>query len=270
MKKTLRIICYVLVVFICNLPLLATIATSLKTPAQISASPPLLFFKPTLANYAEVLTSPSLHFGTYLRNSFGLALLGTLFSILLALPAAYGMVRHGVGKKFLLPFVTNLRTFPLIIFAIPFYFMFQSVGLLDTVLGLAILSCLINLPLALVVLLSFFQDLPIELEEAAFVDGASTFQTMRMIILPLATTVLASVSVLSFIYAWNEFLFGLILTTKVATPVTVGATFFITSFGIRWGQTAAAITLSILPPMFIGVLSFRYLTKALLSGAIKG
>lgn len=117
MKKTLRIICYVLVVFICNLPLLATIATSLKTPAQISASPPLLFFKPTLANYAEVLTSPSLHFGTYLRNSFGLALLGTLFSILLALPAAYGMVRHGSllsfplylqGKGFFSPLFAGL------------------------------------------------------------------------------------------------------------------------------------------------------------------
>jgi len=270
MKKILRIILYIFVVGITNLPLLATIATSLKTPAQISSSPPLLFFVPTLRNYREILLSPTLHFAIYLRNSFGLALLGTLFAIVLTIPAAYGMVRYGIGKKFLLPFVTNLRTFPLIIFAIPFYFMFQLVGLLDTVFGLALLACLINLPLSLVVLVSFFQDLPIELEEAAFVDGASTFQTMRMIILPLATTVLASISVLSFIYAWNEFLFGLILTTKNATPVTVGATFFITSFSIKWGETAAAISLSVLPPVIIGILSFRYLTKALLAGAIKG
>ncbi|OQY30944.1 MAG: hypothetical protein B6241_15060 [Spirochaetaceae bacterium 4572_59] len=112
MKKTLRILLYILVVLIINFPFLATIMISLKTPSQISASPQPLVFIPTLKNYIDVLTSSSLKFGHYLSNSFFLALLGTVFAIILALPAAYGIVRNGVGKRILLPFIINLRSFP--------------------------------------------------------------------------------------------------------------------------------------------------------------
>ena len=268
--KSVRWLVFILVVMVFNLPLFTTLLTALKTPAQISSSPPVWIFKPTLENFVAVLDNPALRFGRYLMNSFVLSALGTLFAVALTLPAAHAVVRHRIGRRLLVPFVTNLRTIPLIIFAIPFYFMYQMTGLLDTRLGLAIIACLINLPLAMVVFVGFFQDLPVELEEAAYVDGATTWQTIRLVILPLSTTVLASVAVLSFIYAWNEFLFGLILTTRNALPVTVGSTFFVTSFGVRWGQTAAAITLSVLPPICVGLVSFRFLTRALLAGAIKG
>ncbi len=270
MKRFFRVVLYVVVVVLFNIPFVATVLTSLKTTAQISASPPLLFFSPTLQNFVDILTSPKLDFLKYLSNSFFLSILGTFLAIILALPAAYAMVRNNVGKSFLLPFVTNLRSVPLIIFAIPFYFMFQTVGLFDSTIGLAAIACLINLPLSLIIFVGFFQDLPIELEEAAFIDGANVRQVMLKIVLPLSATILVSVAILSFIYSWNEFLFGLILTTRKATPVTVGATFFITSYGVQWGKTAAAITLSVLPPVMIGVFSFRFLIRALLAGAVKG
>ena len=257
-------------VIIFNLPLLATVLTALKTPAQISASPPVWLFAPTLDNFRAVLENPSLRFTRYLVNSFALSLTGTFIALVLTLPAAYTVVRHRIGHRILLPFAANLRTIPLIIFAIPFYFMYQVSGLLDTRFGLALIAALINLPLSMMIFVGFFQDLPVELEEAAYVDGATTWQTIRAVILPLSTTVTASAAVLSFIYSWNEFLFGLILTTRRAVPVTVGSTFFITSFGVRWGETAAAICLSVIPPLIVGIISFRFLTRALLAGAVKG
>ena len=88
--------------------------------------------------------------------------------------------------------------------------------------------------------------------------------------LPLARPVLVAVAILSFIYSWNEFLFGLILSTRNAVPVTVGATFFITSWGVKWGATAAAMMLSVLPPLLLGLVSYRYLGRAMLAGAVKG
>jgi multiple sugar transport system permease protein len=133
-----------------------------------------------------------------------------------------------------------------------------------------LISCIINLPLALILLVGFLQDLPQEIEEAARVDGASTFAVLRHIVLPLARPVLVAVAILSFIYSWNEFLFGLILSTRNAVPVTVGATFFITSWGVKWGATAAAMMLSVLPPLLLGLVSYRYLGRAMLAGAVKG
>ncbi|MCG8479980.1 MAG: carbohydrate ABC transporter permease [Spirochaetales bacterium] len=270
MKHIVRWVVLVAAVALFNLPLAATVSTAFKTPAQISSSPPVWIFRPTLENFVALMNNRTLSFGRYLFNSTALALMGTVFAVALTLPAAYTVVRRGMGRRFLVPFVTNLRTIPLIIFAIPFYFMFQRTGLLDTRLGLGLIACLINLPLAMVVFVGFFQDIPIEMEEAAYVDGATTGQMLRYIVLPLSTTVVASVALLSFIYAWNEFLFGLILTTRAALPVTVGSTFFITSFGVRWGETAAAITLSVVPPIAVGLLSFRFLARSLLAGAVKG
>lgn len=265
-----RWLLFVVVVVVFNFPLLSTVATSLKTTPDISAFPPKLLFTPTVEHYVTVFTSRSVDIERFLFNSIVIASVGTLLTIVITLPGAYAIVRYKRGLRLLFPFVTNLRTIPLIIFAIPFYLMYQVLGLLDTRAGLAIIAALINLPLALVVLVGFVQDFPLDIEEAARVDGASTLGVLWHVVLPLSRPVIASVAVLSFIYAWNEFLFGLILTTKSATPVTVGATFFVTSYGIRWGPIAAAITLSVLPPLILGVVSYRYFTKGLIAGAIKG
>ena len=268
--KVFRWIVFGLVVLIFNFPLLATLLTSLKTTADISRSPPVWLFSPTLEHYTAILTSSTLEFPRFLANSVVIALAGTFLAVAVTLPAAYGVVRFGLGRRTLLPLVTNLRAVPLIIFAIPFYLMFQTFGLLDTRLGLALIACLVNLPLALLLFVGFIQDFPVEIDEAARIDGATTFGVFRHMILPLSRTVTAAVAILSFIYAWNEFLFGLILTTRNATPVTVGATFFVTSYGVQWGETAAAMVLSVLPPALLGVLCYRYLARALVAGAVKG
>ena len=258
-----------LVVLLFNFPIIATLATSLKTTADINAAPPVWLFAPTLDHYGQVLAGERLDFLALLTNSTVIALGGTVLAILLSLPAAYAMVRLRVGRS-MLPVITNIRAVPLIILAIPFFLMYQFLGLLDTRLGMALIATIINLPLAIIIFVGFVQDIPSELDEAARVEGATTLQVVWHIIVPLSRPVVTAVAILSFVYAWNEFLFGLILTTRDAMPVTVGSTFFITSYGVLWGATAAAMMLSILPPLVLGLFSYRWLGKALLAGALKG
>lgn len=266
----LRWVVFAVAAFVLNFPILATILTSFKTTADINTSPPVWIFTPTLENYAEVLFVGNTNFPHYILNSILIASGGTLLAMALSFPAAYAIVRYEVGKSWLLPIVTNIRALPLIIYAIPIYLMFQYVGLLDTRFGLALIAAVISLPVALVLFVGFIQDIPDELDAAAKIDGAGKWGVLWHIILPLSRPILFAVAILSFIYSWNEFLFGLILTTKQAVPVTVGATFFVTSYGVKWGATAAAMTLGIIPPLILGLFAYPYIGKSMLAGAVKG
>ncbi|MCP4382128.1 MAG: carbohydrate ABC transporter permease [Hyphomicrobiales bacterium] len=268
--NALRWLVFVVVALVLNLPILATIMTSFKTTADINTSPPVLLFAPTLANYEEVLFTGNTDLPRYVLNSIAIAGGGALLAIVLTFPAAYVMVRYGLGRSWLLPLVTNVRALPLIIYAIPIYLMFQLVGLLDTRTGLALIACVISIPVALVLFVGFIQDIPEEMDAAAKIDGAGNWGILWHVILPLARPILVAVLVLSFVYAWNEFLFGLILTTRNAVPVTVGATFFVTSYGVKWGATAAAMSIGIIPPMILGLFAYPYIGKSMMAGALKG
>ena len=268
--ETLRWGAFALVVLVLNFPLVATLFTSLKTVPDIYKNPPVWLFGPTLDHYRVVLTDPTLNFPKYLLNSLLISVGGTVLAIVVSFPAAYAIVRYRIGLNSLLPFVTNLRAVPLIIFVIPFYLMYQRLGLLDTQFGLAVIGAIINVPLALLLFTGFVQDFPIEVEEAARVDGAGTLGVLRFVVLPLSRPIVTATAILSFIYCWNEFLFGLILTTDRATPVTVGATLFITAWGVKWGEMSAAMILSVFPPLVLGLFSYRQLARAITAGAVKG
>ena len=266
----LRWLLFLIIAFIINLPILATVLTSFKTTGVINTSPPPIIFTPTLSNYSEVLFTGNTNLLRYILNSIIIAGGGSILAILLSFPAAYAIVRHGVGRSWLLPLVMNIRMLPLIVYAIPLYLMFQLVGLLDSWLGMILVTTTISIPVALVLFVGFMQDIPIDMDEAGKLDGASQRVILWQLIFPIARPIVLAVLLLSFITSWNEFLFGLILTTKNATPVTVGATFFVTSYGVKWGATAAAMTLGILPPMILGVFAYPYIGKSMLSGAVKG
>jgi multiple sugar transport system permease protein len=268
--RLLRWVVFVVVAFILNLPILSTIMTSFKTTADINTSPPVLIFTPTLENYEEVLFTGNTDLPLYVFNSIMIAGGGTLLAMMLTFPAAYAVVRTGVGRRLLLPLVTNIRALPLIIYAIPIYLMFQFLGLLDTRTGLALIACIINIPVALVLFVGFIQEIPEEMDAAGKIDGAGKWRILWHIILPLSRPILFAVLILSFVYSWNEFLFGLILTTKNAVPVTVGATFFVTSYGVKWGATAAAMTIGIVPPLVLGLFAYPYIGKSMMAGALKG
>ena len=268
--QTLRWAVFAIVAFVINFPILATIMTSFKSTRDINTSPPMFFFTPTLDNYTEVLFAGNTDLPGYILNSLVIATGGSILAIVLSFPAAYAIVRYQVGRDTLLPLVTALRALPLIIFAIPIYIMYQLIGLLDTRFGMVLIGAVISIPVALVLFVGFMQDIPVDMDEAGKLDGASQSQILWRIIFPLSRPILLAVLLLSFITTWNEFLFGLILTTRDAVPVTVGATFFVTTYGVKWGATAAAMTLSIIPPLVLGVFAYPYIGRSMLSGAVKG
>jgi multiple sugar transport system permease protein len=261
---------FVFVGLLFNLAIIMTVLTSLKSAGDINTSPPPLLFSPTFDNYREVLTGGNTDLPRYILNSIVIAGGGALLAIALTFPAAYAIVRYEIGKSWLLPLITNLRAVPLIIFAIPIYLMFQLAGLLDSWTGMILIECVINIPVALILFVGFIQDIPEEMDAAAKIDGAGQWGILWHVIFPLSRPILFAVLILSFVYAWNEFLFGLILTTKQAVPVTVGATFFVTSYGVKWGATAAAMTLGIVPPLILGLFAYPYIGKSMLTGAVKG
>lgn len=268
-----RWVVFALVAFVLNFPVIATLITSFKSNAEIGRNPGLWVQSPTLANYAAVF-DPAGRFDVwaFLSNSAIAALIGTILPIILCFPVAWAMARRGVGARVLFPAAVNLRALPLIVFAIPLYLMYQTFGLLDTRVGLGLILAVVNVPLALLILTNAVRELPLELEEAARMDGASMPTLLLRIVLPLCRPAVVTVFIFGFITAWNEFLFGLMLTTRDAVPITVGASFFFASGGggVQWGVAAAIIIVSAAPPVVLGLAMYRHIGGSMTGGAVKG
>lgn len=256
-----------------NFPVLVTLVTSFKSARELSVNPGLWISEPTLENYRKVLAETDrFDIYAYLLNSLAAALIGSGLALALAVPAAYALARSEVGRKSLLPLVINLRAVPLVIFAIPLYMIYQWLGLLDTRLGLGLILAVVNLPLAVVVLVNAAADIAPELDEAARMDGAGPWRTLASVILPLLRPALVTTFIFGFITAWNEFLFGLMLTTRDAVPATVGASFFFAASGggVQWGTASAVMILGALPPALIGLLMYKRISGSMTAGAVKG
>lgn len=272
-KNLPRWIVFILAALIVNFPVISTLSASFKTAAEISRNPGLFVNAPTLQNFANVLeVTERLNIFAYLKNSLIASLIGSILPIILCFPLAYAVARRGFGTNFIFPMVVNLRAMPLIIFAIPLYMMYQTIGLLDTPVGLGLILAVVNLPLALLILVNAVNDVPYELDEAARIDGARIFDILIRIIFPICLPALATVFIFSFITAWNEFLFGLMLTTTKAVPMTVGASFFFSSGGggVQWGVAAAVIIVASIPPVVLGVLMYKHISRSMIAGAVKG
>lgn len=270
MKKWRLTLFVFIIAVIFNIPLINTLVTSLKSVGDISSFPPKIIFKPTLEHFYNVLFGSGYDFPKYFANSLLLSIFTSLLVIAITLPAAYSMIRLNFGAQRMLPFTTGLRLFPPIIFAIPYYLMFQYMGLLDTVFGLVLINTFLNVPLGLLLMVGFLQDIPKDIEESARLDGCSTYSVLFKIILPLMKPGIASVGILTFMFSWNDYLFAVIMSLDQATPVTLGATMFITSWGIKWGDVSAASILSVLPPLLFTFLAQKYLVSGLSMGAVKG
>ena len=273
MIKILRWLVYGVAMLLLNFPVIVTLFTSFKSGKELSVNPGFWIDQPTLENYAKVLqVSDRLNIFAYLGNSLVAAFIGTTLALLLTFPAAYAIARGDFGRRLLMPAVVNLRAVPLIIFAIPLYVMFQFLGLLDTQLGLGLILTIVNLPLALVILVNAIADLPSELDEAARIDGAGTWQVLSRIIAPVCRPALVTTFIFGFITAWNEFLFGLMLTTNKAVPMTVGASFFFAASGggVQWGAASAVMIIGALPPMLLGLVMYRQISGSMTAGAVKG
>lgn len=264
---------FLIAAFAMNFPVIATLVTALKSRTEVMRNPGLWIENPTLENFVTVLqVSDRLNIYHYLQNSLVAALIGSLLPLLICFPLAFAIARRNYGASVLFPLVVNIRALPLIIFSIPLYLVYQFAGLLDTRLGLGLILAIVNLPLTLLILVNGINEVPEELDEAATLEGASLLTLMWRIILPICRPAVVVSFIFGFITAWNEFLFGLMLTTREAVPVTVGASFFFSAGGggIQWGLAAAVIIVAALPPAILGLAMYQQISRTMLAGSVKG
>jgi multiple sugar transport system permease protein len=264
-------LCVVAIVIFCLLPFYWLINISLKTGADLSNSdifPP----NPSLANYESIFQNAD--FTRALANSAIVSLVTTFLGIVVGAFAAYALARLKMGHKgILLAIVLSITTFPQIAIAAPLFRLWDNIGLYNTLIGLVIPYLTFALPLSIYILVSFFREIPKDLEEAALVDGATHFEAFRKVVVPLAAPGLATTAILTFIAAWNEFLLALTLTTsREARTVPVAISQFTGSsqFEVPLGtQSAASVVISI--PLIILVLLFqKRIVAGLTAGAVKG
>ena len=249
-------------------PLLWIFLMSLKTQRDVIATPPKFIFTPTFQNYAEVLSRPD--FLVPLKNTVIVTLGALLLSVIIGLPAAYALARMEFrGKEDLAFSFLSLRFAPELIVLLPLFVIYQSFGLYDTYIGLILVYQLITFPLMVWMMRSFLEDVPKELEEAVQLDGGSWFTSFRMIVTRIALPGLAASCVLSFIYAWNHFVFALVLASD-RTVITGGLLQFISFEQIQWGAMAAGVMLAIVPEFIIAVFALRYMIRGLTAGTVKG
>ena len=249
-------------------PLLWIFLMSLKTQRDVIATPPKFVFTPTFQNYAEVLSRPD--FLVPLKNTVIVTLGALLLSVIIGLPAAYALARMEFrGKEDLAFSFLSLRFAPELIILLPLFVIYQSFGLYDTYIGLILVYQLITFPLMVWMMRSFLEDVPRELEEAVQIDGGSWFTSFRMIVTRIALPGLAASCVLSFIYAWNHFVFALVLASD-KTVITGGLLQFISFEQIQWGAMAAGVMLAIIPEFIIAVFALRYMIRGLTAGTVKG
>lgn len=259
-----------LVALVLNAPFLNALFVSFKSDGDIARNPLAFTSPPTFEHYLNVLYQAGYDFPRFFLNS-ALISLGTVVLVLvIALPASYAIIRLRFGGDWVVNMASGLRLLPAVFFIVPFFVMFNLVGLTDTIFGLIFANTFLNVPLALILLTGALRDLPVEIEEAAAVDGAGVLATLWRIVIPMLAPTLVAVCVLVFIFSWDDYLFALVLSTSEATPVTLGAANFITSTGIRWGDISAAAVLSVVPPVLFAVFAQRYLVSGLSAGAVKG
>jgi len=259
------------IVVFCLFPFYWLINLSLKTGADLSGNS-LIPPHPTLANYKSIFQNDD--FVHALGNSAIIALTTTALAIVVGSFCAYALARLRFNGKFaILALVLSITTFPAIAIAAPLFRLWSNIGIYNTLIGLIIPNLTFALPLSIYILVSFFKEIPKDLEEAALVDGATHFTAFRKVVVPLAAPGLATAAILTFIATWNEFLLAITLTSSpAARPVPAAIAFFTgsTQFEIPYGTiTAASVTISI--PLIILVLLFqKRIVAGLTAGAVKG
>jgi multiple sugar transport system permease protein len=259
-------------------PIVWLILTSFKPADDIMVWPPHFTFKPTIDNYTYVLQKAN--FLDFIGNTLLDAGVSTVFVIVLSSLAAYSFARYNPGGGNILFFILTTKMFPAIAVVLPYFLIFKEIGNtgvgkflqigLDKPGALIISYTMFNLPFAIWLLVSFFQDIPRELEDSARLDGYNRLQVLRRVVLPLAMPGIAVTAIFCLIFSWNEFLFAYVLTRDTARTITVGVESFFTLRGILWGPVAAAATISVVPMLIFVLILQRYMVRGLTFGAVRG
>ncbi|MGC2787690.1 MAG: carbohydrate ABC transporter permease [Roseiarcus sp.] len=257
------------VAFLIFFPILWTFLTSFKSELDAIAMPPkFLFFNWTLENYADVQERSN-----YLKfafNSVVLSIGANLVGLLIAVPAAWSMAfAPGKHTKDLLMWMLSTKMMPAVGVLVPIYLLFKDLHLLDSLLGIGLILMLLNLPLLIWMLYTYFKEIPNDILEAARMDGASLINEIVYVLTPMAVPGIASTMLLAIILSWNEAFWTLNLTTSNAAPLTAFIASYSAPEGFFWAKLSAASTLAIAPILILGWFSQKQLVRGLTFGAVK-
>ncbi|MDH4400223.1 MAG: carbohydrate ABC transporter permease [Burkholderiaceae bacterium] len=251
-------------------PVLWGVLTSFKTERDVLAYPPVWIFTPTLDNYRAVLSGADSILPN-LWSSIVVSSTATLLTMLFSVPAAYAIARLKYpGKQTSGFYVLVTQMLPPVGLVIPYYLVLQRIGGLDTYSGLILIFLTFSLPFAIWLMVSYFEDIPLEMEEAALLDRAGRLRALWYVILPQVRGGIAVTTIFVFLNSWNEFMFSVLLGGNRVRPVTVAMFNFISVEQTQWARLAAAAIVAMAPVIIIGLAAQRHIVKGLTVGAVKG
>lgn len=253
------------------LPLLWGVSTALKLPADVYAFPPVWIPESiTFENFIAVFNNPTL--ARSFLNTLIIASATTLAALVVGVLGGYGFSRYRFpGRNTLLWSVLFTKLFPRVVVIVPFFVTLRNLQLMNTYQGLILVYLMVTFPVAIWLLKGFFDKIPVEIEEAAIVDGCSLPRLLWNVVIPMSRPALVAVAMYAFILAWNEFLFALVFTNGLERrPLSVALAFFIDENGIRWGELMAASIVMSLPAILVFSFSQKLLVRGLGEGALKG
>ena len=269
MRRQLHYAALIFLAIFCILPIVVMFATSLKLQTQIFNTGINFIFTPTLQNYRDVLNEGG--FMRYLGNSLIVGLASTLITLVLGCMAAYGLARFRFRGRNTGAYTTLLlRTVPLAVLAVPVFMIWNEAGIINSLSGLVLVYVAVNLPFTIWLLYGFIDQVPIELEEAARMDGCGPIQVFYKVVLPLIKPGLAAASIFTFRIAWNEFILALVLTDRATRTLPVAASLYITDIGVDWGRIMALGSLIAIPPLMFTFIAARQIITGLTAGSVKG
>lgn len=261
----LRYLAIAVVLFIFLAPFAWMLLSSFKTQVDITNTRNIFNFTPTLENYQNVFAQ--YEFLRYLLNSFAVAALSTLFSLILGLPAAYAIARFRL--QWLGVILLTARIVPGITFLIPWFIIFSRLELIGTLTPLILSHMLVGLPFIAWIMIAFYEELPIELEEAAKIDGATPIGAFIRVALPLSMPGVITAGIVAFIFSWNNFMFSLVLADDRTRTLPIAIFNFLTYASVDWGGLMAAAVVITLPVLIITLFVQRYIVRGLTAGATK-
>jgi ABC-type glycerol-3-phosphate transport system permease component len=270
LRSTLLLAVAVMMLLVWTFPVLWGLLTSLKTERDVLAYPPQVIFEPTLANYRDVFLGATTIVPN-LVSSVIVSSLTTVVTMLFAIPAAYALsrlelpFRRGAGF-----YVLATQMLPPVGLVIPYFLILRGIGWTDTYQGLVLVYLTFALPFAIWLLVSYFDEIPREMEEAALLDRAGRLRALWHVILPQVRGGIAVTVVFVFLNSWNEFLFAVVLGGNTVRTVTVAMFNFISLEQTQWARLAAAAMAGMAPVIVLGLLAQRHIVKGLTVGAVKG
>ncbi len=251
-------------------PILWFILLAFRHPSDAYNLPPEFIFEPDLGNFITTFVDPGNN-AIQLVNSVVVSTGATLLSLPFALSAAYALSRFAMrGKEFIMNWYISLLIAPPIVFVIPYFILMSWIGWAGSYQAMILTLQTLAIPFSVWLLKSFMDEVPLDLEEAAWVDGANRFAAFFRVIIPLALPGIIVTSMFTFVFSWNNVLFPLVLSKQSTTTLPVGTISFFASTGIYWGHLAATAVVAMLPPMLIFLVLGRYVVRGLTFGAVKG